>query len=94
MAQTNAQNQDEYKKRMREAGFRRAEAWIHPDDAAELRRIAAQMRDHRLTGKGFRLVITREMAPDEERKPTPPGERGLMHPEERAEKCPSHETTD
>ena len=79
MAQSNATNQDEYKKRMRAAGFRRAEAWIHPDDAAELRRIAAQMRDHRLTGNPFRIVITRAQ-----------GKGAEIPVEPAAEKCPSH----
>lgn len=93
MAQSNAQNQDEYKRRMKAAGFRRAEAWIHPDDAAELRRIAAMMRDHRTTGNSFRFVITREKNGGAEipLEPTDPGERALTHPEER---CPTHTELD
>jgi len=82
MAQSNAQNQNDYKRRMRAAGYRRAEAWIHPDDAPLLRRVAAMLREHRETGNPFSMTIERKEGPGasipvETAEPTAPAKQML-----------------
>lgn len=60
MPQSNAQNQTEYKKRMLAAGYKRVEAWIHPEDKGVIRSVAGALRNNRETGKQFKITIERE----------------------------------
>ena len=57
------EKQDRYKDRMHEAGFERAETWIHPDDKPVLRRISGLLREWRTTGEPFSYTLERNEAP-------------------------------